>query len=107
LRPGSLLRRCGAGDSVVAVLVSGLAARLLELDREIKDLDKLLANRFRAGLDLAHGDSAIVSAAIPDADRKLAAAGIRAATRAGDLRVSFHIYSTENDVDTALNALTG
>jgi selenocysteine lyase/cysteine desulfurase len=66
-----------------------------------------LANRFRAGLDLAHGDSAIVSAAIPDADRKLAAAGIRAATRAGDLRVSFHIYSTENDVDTALNALTG
>ena len=65
-----------------------------------------LANRFRAGLGLAESDSAIVSAAIPDADRKLAAAGIRAATRAGDLRVSFHIYSTDNDVDTALNALT-
>ncbi len=65
-----------------------------------------LANRFRAGLGMTEGDSAIVSAAIPDADRKLAAAGIRAATRAGDLRVSFHIYSTENDVDTALNALT-
>ncbi|MBA2470711.1 MAG: hypothetical protein H0V41_00145 [Pseudonocardiales bacterium] len=65
-----------------------------------------LANRFRAGLGLADGDSAIVSAAIPDADRKLAATGIRAATRAGDLRVSFHIYSTEIDVDTALNALT-
>ncbi|HEX5348940.1 MAG TPA: aminotransferase class V-fold PLP-dependent enzyme [Pseudonocardiaceae bacterium] len=66
-----------------------------------------LANRFRAGLGLADGDSAIVSAAIPDSDRKLAAAGIRAATRAGELRVSFHIYSTEDDVDTALNALTG
>jgi selenocysteine lyase/cysteine desulfurase len=65
-----------------------------------------LANRFRAGLGMTEGDSAIVSAAIPDADRKLAAAGIRAATRAGDLRVSFHIYSTENEVDTALNALT-
>jgi selenocysteine lyase/cysteine desulfurase len=65
-----------------------------------------LANRFRAGLGLADGDSAIVSAAIPDADRRLAAAGIRAATRAGDLRVSFHIYSTDSDVDTALNALT-
>ena len=65
-----------------------------------------LANRFRAGLGLAESDSAIVSAAIPGADRKLAAAGIRAATRAGDLRVSFHIYSTDNDVDTALNALT-
>ncbi|HEV7828660.1 MAG TPA: IS110 family transposase [Pseudonocardiaceae bacterium] len=36
------------GESTTAVLVSGLAARLLELDREIKDLDKLLANRFRA-----------------------------------------------------------
>ncbi len=66
-----------------------------------------LANRFRAGLGLADGDSAIVSAAVPDADRKLTAAGIRAATRAGELRVSFHIYSTEDDVDTALNALTG
>jgi len=66
-----------------------------------------LANRFRAGLGLADGDSAIVSAAVRDADRKLAAAGIRAATRAGELRVSFHIYTTENDVDNALNALTG
>lgn len=66
-----------------------------------------LANRFRAGLGLADGHSAIVSAAIPDADRRLAAVGIRAATRAGDLRVSFHVYSTENDVDTGLNALTG
>ncbi|MGH3765749.1 MAG: aminotransferase class V-fold PLP-dependent enzyme [Pseudonocardiaceae bacterium] len=64
-----------------------------------------LANRFRAGLGLAEGRSAIVSAAIPDADRKLAAAGIRAAARAGQLRVSFHIYSTDNDVDTALTAL--
>lgn len=65
-----------------------------------------LANRFRAGLGLADGDSAIVSAAIPGAEGKLAAAGIRAAARAGQLRVSFHVYSTEDDVDTALNALT-
>ncbi|MFZ0119213.1 MAG: aminotransferase class V-fold PLP-dependent enzyme [Pseudonocardiaceae bacterium] len=72
----------------------------------IHDHNLALANRFRAGLGLPAGDSAIVSAAIPHADRKLAAAGIRAATRAGDLRVSFHVYSTENDVDTALTALT-
>ncbi len=64
-----------------------------------------LANRFRAGLDLPAGQSAIVSAAVPDADRRLAAAGIRAATRAGSLRVSFHVYSTDDDVDNALNAL--
>lgn len=63
-----------------------------------------LANRFRAGLGLADGQSAIVSAAIPDADCKLAAAGIRAAARAGNLQVSFHIYSTEADVDNAPNA---
>jgi selenocysteine lyase/cysteine desulfurase len=68
--------------------------------------DVALANRFRAGLGLANGHSAIVSAAIPGAEGKLAAAGIRAAARAGNLRVSFHVYSTEGDVDNALNALT-
>jgi transposase len=36
------------GEATTAQLVSGLARRLLELDREIKDLDKLLAERFRA-----------------------------------------------------------
>ena len=73
----------------------------------IHDHNVGLANRFRAGLGMDHGQSAIVSAAIPDADSKLAAAGIRAAARAGHLRVSFHIYSTEADVDNALNALVG
>lgn len=66
-----------------------------------------LANRFRAGLGLPAGDSAIVSAHVPDADRKLAAAGIRAASRAGSLRAAFHLYSTDDDVDTALAALLG
>ena len=64
-----------------------------------------LANRFRTGLGLAGGNSAIVSAAIPGAEGALAAAGIRVAARAGNLRVSFHVYSTEDDVDTVLNAL--
>jgi Transposase len=35
------------GEATTAGLASGLARRLLELDREIKDLDKLLARRFR------------------------------------------------------------
>ena len=73
----------------------------------IHDHNVGLANRFRAGLGMDDGRSAIVSAAILDADRKLAAAGIRAAARAGQLRASFHIYSTEADVDDALNALVG
>lgn len=66
-----------------------------------------LANRFRRGLGLPESNSAIVSADVPDADRKLAAAGIRAATRAGSTRVSFHLYSTEADVDAAVAALSG
>ena len=30
-----------------------------------------------------------------------------AATRSGAVRVSFHVYSTEAEVDTALDALVG
>jgi selenocysteine lyase/cysteine desulfurase len=66
-----------------------------------------LANRFREGLELPPGNSAIVSTSVPDAEAKLAAAGIRAATRAGSVRVSFHLYTTEADVDAAVKALTG
>src|SRR6266511_3267388 len=64
-----------------------------------------LANAFRAGLGLELGDSAIVSADVPGADERLAAAGVRAAVRDGRLRASFHVYSTQADVDLALNAL--
>jgi len=74
-----------------------------------------LANRFRAGVGLPPGDSAIVSSAIvssailsgdrPDAADRLAAAGVRAAVRHGRLRASFHLYTTEADVDRALDAL--
>ena len=68
--------------------------------------DVALANRFRAGLGLPPGDSAIVSADIPGAAERLAAAGVRAAVRDGRLRASFHLYTTEADVDRALDALT-
>ena len=66
-----------------------------------------LANRFREGLGLAPGDSAIVSVDVPGAEERLARAGIRAAVRAGSLRASFHVYTTERDVDDALTALLG
>ncbi|HEU5157264.1 MAG TPA: aminotransferase class V-fold PLP-dependent enzyme [Streptosporangiaceae bacterium] len=67
--------------------------------------DVALANRFRTGLGLPPGDSAIVSVDLPDAADRLAAAGVRAAVRHGRLRASFHLYTTEADVDRALNAL--
>jgi selenocysteine lyase/cysteine desulfurase len=66
-----------------------------------------LANRFLTGLGQPPGDSAIVTVDAPDAEAKLAAAGVRAAVRAGRVRASFHVYSTEADVDLALNALGG
>jgi selenocysteine lyase/cysteine desulfurase len=69
--------------------------------------DVRLANRFRAGLGLPDGDSAIVSVDLPRAEQRLAAGGIRTAVRGGALRASFHLYNTEADVDAALSALTG
>jgi selenocysteine lyase/cysteine desulfurase len=72
----------------------------------IHEHDLRLANRFRAGLGLPAGDSAIVSVDVQDAAQRLGRAGIQAAARAGRLRASFHVYNTEADVDAALDALT-
>lgn len=72
----------------------------------IHEHDTALAARFRAGLGLPAGASAIVSVAAAGAAAKLARAGIRAAVREGAVRVSFHAYNTDDDVDRALEALT-
>lgn len=64
-----------------------------------------MANRFRAGLGLPPGDSAIVATDIPGAAERLERAGVRVAVRGGRLRASFHLYNTEADVDVALEAL--
>ena len=70
--------------------------------------DLSLANRFRAGLGLDAGDSAIVFVDAPadrDPAERLAQAGIRAAVRNGRLRTSWHVYNNEDDVGLALEAL--
>jgi len=64
-----------------------------------------LANRFRSGLGLAPSNSAIVTVAWPGACARLASAGIRATEWQGNLRVSFHFYNCEQDVDRALEVL--
>jgi selenocysteine lyase/cysteine desulfurase len=64
-----------------------------------------LANKFRTGLGLPPGDSAIVSLASDGAQERLAGAGIMAATRGGRLRTSWHVYNGEDDVDRVLAAL--
>jgi selenocysteine lyase/cysteine desulfurase len=71
--------------------------------------DVAMANRLRAGLGLPAGDSAIVSVqGLPaDADARLREAGVMAAGRGGALRLSCHLYTTERDVDRALEVLAG
>jgi len=64
-----------------------------------------LANEFRAGLGLPPADSAIVTTHVPGADEAFRAAGIRASVRNGNVRASFHLYSTRDDVRLALEAL--
>jgi len=72
----------------------------------IHEHDVALANRFREGMGLERGDTAIVSVDVEDGASRLERNGIRAAVRAGGLRVSFHLYNTAADVDAALDALS-
>ena len=67
-----------------------------------------LANRFRAGLGMEPGDSAIV--ALPEDDAlvaRLRAGGVSVTVREGFIRFSFHLYNTEVEVDRALDVLAG
>ncbi|MEH1125798.1 aminotransferase class V-fold PLP-dependent enzyme [Micromonospora sp. CPCC 206061] len=87
----------------------GLAPALELLERigipAIHAHNVALANRFLVALGRPPGDSAIVTVDVPGAQERLAAAGVRAAVRAGRVRAAFHLYSTESDVDMAVNAL--
>ena len=79
---------------------------LLEIGVEqIHEHDLRLANRFREGLDLPPGDSAIVSAELPEAEEQLRGTRVLAAARAGLLRTSWHVYNTDDDVDELLGLL--
>jgi selenocysteine lyase/cysteine desulfurase len=79
---------------------------LLEIGIDaIHEHDLRLANQFREGLELPPGDSAIVSAELPEAEEKLRGSGVMAAARAGLLRTSWHVYNTDDDVDELLAVL--
>ena len=67
-----------------------------------------LANRFRAAIAVPQGDSAIISIATDEhAAAELTRAGIVGSTRAGRLRLSFHVHNTESDADRAAEVLAG
>jgi selenocysteine lyase/cysteine desulfurase len=72
---------------------------------QIRDHNVGLANRFRDGMGLPEGDSAIVSLDLDGETRRLRSEGIVVAIRGGRLRASFHLYNTAADVDAALRAL--
>lgn len=70
--------------------------------------DLALADRFRAGLGMEPGASAIVSLDLPvEAADRLEAARVKCAGRGGLTRFSFHLANTEADVDRALDAIAG
>jgi len=100
-------------DSPPAWLSYVGAAPALELLAEvgveaIHQHDVALANSFRVGLGLPSADSAIVSLPLDDAATgRLAAAGVRTAGRAGRTRFSFHLYTDQSDVESAVTAIRG
>ncbi|WP_116948729.1 aminotransferase class V-fold PLP-dependent enzyme [Jiangella endophytica] len=108
LRLASDARRLDLSPAWFSWVGAAPALELLEAVtvETVHDWNVGLANRFRAGLGLPPGDSAIVSVDVAGAQERLEAAGVRAAVRGGRLRVSFHLYSTEADVDLAVGALT-
>ena len=56
-------------------------------------------------MDLADSNSAIVSLNQVGIDDKLQAVGVAASVRAGAARLSFHLYNTEEEVDSILEIL--
>jgi selenocysteine lyase/cysteine desulfurase len=67
-----------------------------------------LANRFRTGVGLPQGDSAIVSiVTMPEAAKRMEQAGIVGSVRAGRLRLSFHVNNCLDDADRAAEVLRG
>jgi selenocysteine lyase/cysteine desulfurase len=64
-----------------------------------------LANRLREGLGMAPSDSAVVLVERAGAAPALADAGIVATAATGALRICFHLYNGDDDVDAVLSAL--
>jgi selenocysteine lyase/cysteine desulfurase len=107
LRLADSARRFDVSPTWFSALGAGLALPwLASLDGDAVEAHCLgLSNRLRAELDLPQQDSAIVSLPIEGAADKLARAGIRASVRAGAIRVGFHLYNDENDLDRLLDTL--
>ncbi|GAA3955939.1 aminotransferase class V-fold PLP-dependent enzyme [Actinomadura viridis] len=70
--------------------------------------DLAMAARFREGLGLGPGDSAIVSVPVTESTAQvLREHGVIASVRAGRLRCAFHLSTSRDDVDRAVDLLAG
>jgi selenocysteine lyase/cysteine desulfurase len=108
LRLAGDARRFDVSPAWMAWVGGAPALELLEAvgTEAIHAHDVGLANRFREGIGLEPGDSAIVALDVSDAaGERLRAAGVTAAGRAGRMRFSFHLSTSAADVDRALSAL--
>jgi selenocysteine lyase/cysteine desulfurase len=66
-----------------------------------------LANRLRDELGMERSNSAIVSLRAADAGERLTRAGVRTSVRGDGVRLGFHLYNDEQDVDAVIAALAG
>lgn len=111
LRLADDARRFDTSPAWFGALGAGLALPwLAALDAAAVEAHALrLAATLRSELELPPHPSAIVSlsgdAVTADATDRLARAGIRASVRAGAVRVGFHLYNTDDDLDRLLDAL--
>ncbi len=106
LRLADNARRFDVSPTWFSVLGSGLTLPwVASLDRAAVEAHALgLASKLRTELQLPQEPSAIVS--IPTAAaEEIRQAGIRASIRAGAVRVGFHLYNTEDDLDRLLEVL--
>jgi selenocysteine lyase/cysteine desulfurase len=100
-------RRFDSWPAWFSLFGGGMSLRwLAALDRaEVQAHTVRLANLLRTELQLPPLDSAIVSIPGDHSADALHSAGIRAAVRAGAVRVGFHLYNTEADLERLLHAL--
>jgi selenocysteine lyase/cysteine desulfurase len=99
-------RRFDVSPTWFSALGSGLTLPwLASLDRAAVEAHSVgLATLLRTEMQLPQQPSAIVSMPTTSAE-KLRDAGIRASIRAGAVRVGFHLYNTEDDLDHLLEVM--
>lgn len=107
LRLAGTARRFDASPSWFSALGASLTLPwLASLDMAAVQAHTVgLAGRLCAELGLPPQDSPIVAVPTAGAEDRLRSAGIRAAVRAGAVRVGFHLYNDDNDLDRLLDAL--